>query len=121
MIGDGGADETHAARVLRQQIEDALRIYRPHPPVGGPAHDAVGASARATPLGLDQEHRAHLGMRGHDLRTRRSGSQKFIDLHLEVERDMLLQDAHDVTVRVLRDIEAEVPRARVHIHTDPAG
>jgi ferrous-iron efflux pump FieF len=57
----------------------------------------------------------------HDLRTRRSGSQKFIDLHLEVERDMSLQDAHDVSVRVLRTIEAEIPRARVQIHTDPAG
>ena len=57
----------------------------------------------------------------HDLRTRRSGSQKFIDLHLEVERNMSLQDAHDATVRVLREIEAEIPRARVHIHTDPAG
>lgn len=57
----------------------------------------------------------------HDLRTRRSGSQKFIDLHLEVERHMQLEEAHDLTVRVLRDIEAEIPRARVHIHTDPAG
>jgi ferrous-iron efflux pump FieF len=57
----------------------------------------------------------------HDLRSRRSGSQKFIDLHLEVKRDMRLQEAHDVTVRVLRAIEAEIPRARVHIHTDPAG
>ncbi len=57
----------------------------------------------------------------HDLRTRRSGSQKFIDLHLEVERDMRLQEAHDVSVRVLRAIEAEIPRARVQIHTDPAG
>lgn len=56
----------------------------------------------------------------HDLRTRRSGSQKFIDLHLEVERDMRLQEAHDLTVRVLRTIEAEIPRARVQIHTDPA-
>jgi ferrous-iron efflux pump FieF len=55
----------------------------------------------------------------HDLRTRRSGSQKFIDLHLEVERDKRLEDAHDVTVLVLRTIEAEIPRARVHIHTDP--
>ncbi|HKR02122.1 MAG TPA: cation diffusion facilitator family transporter [Pyrinomonadaceae bacterium] len=55
----------------------------------------------------------------HDLRTRRSGSQKFIDLHLEVERNMRLQEAHDLTVRVLRAIEAEIPRARVHIHTDP--
>ena len=57
----------------------------------------------------------------HDLRTRRSGSQKFIDLHLEVVRDMRLQEAHDVSVRVLRAIEAEIPRARVQIHTDPAG
>jgi ferrous-iron efflux pump FieF len=55
----------------------------------------------------------------HDLRTRRSGSQKFIDLHLEVERDKRLEDAHDLTVRVLRAIEAEIPRSRVQIHTDP--
>jgi ferrous-iron efflux pump FieF len=55
----------------------------------------------------------------HDLRTRRSGSQKFIDLHLEVERDKRLEEAHEVTVRVLRAIEAEIPRSRVQIHTDP--
>jgi ferrous-iron efflux pump FieF len=56
----------------------------------------------------------------HDLRTRRSGSQKFIDLHLEVERDQSLEDAHATSVRVLRAIEAEIPRAKVQIHTDPA-
>lgn len=55
----------------------------------------------------------------HDIRTRRSGSQKFIDLHLDVERSMTLEAAHAVTVRVLRDIEAEIPRAFVQIHTDP--
>jgi ferrous-iron efflux pump FieF len=57
----------------------------------------------------------------HDLRTRRSGSLKFIDLHLEVERDKRLEEAHDLTVRVLRAIEAEIPRSHVQIHTDPAG
>jgi ferrous-iron efflux pump FieF len=56
----------------------------------------------------------------HDLRTRRSGSLKFIDLHLEVEAGQTLQQAHDLSVRVLRAIEAEVPRSRVQIHTDPA-
>jgi ferrous-iron efflux pump FieF len=56
----------------------------------------------------------------HNLRTRRSGSEKFIDLHLEIERDKKLEDAHAVTVRVLRAIEAAIPRAHVHIHTDPA-
>lgn len=56
----------------------------------------------------------------HDLRTRRSGSHKFIDLHLEVEADQTLQQAHDLSVRVLRAIQTEIPRSRVQIHTDPA-
>jgi ferrous-iron efflux pump FieF len=83
---------------------------------------------RRLPLDVDEQiavvvsSYSNQGVLGfHDLRTRRSGSQKFIDLHLEVERDMSLQDAHDVSVRVLRAIEAEIPRARVQIHTDPAG
>jgi ferrous-iron efflux pump FieF len=61
-----------------------------------------------------------MGVRGfHDLRTRRSGSQKFIDLHLEVDRNKRFEEAHDVTVRVLRAIETEIPRSKVHIHSDP--
>ena len=56
----------------------------------------------------------------HDLRTRRSGSHKFIDLHLEVEADQTLQQAHDLSVRVLRAIQHEIPRSRVQIHTDPS-
>jgi len=57
----------------------------------------------------------------HDLRTRRSGSHKFVDLHLEVRRDKTFEEAHDLTVTVLRAIEAELSRTRVQIHTDPAG
>ena len=56
----------------------------------------------------------------HDLRTRRSGSLKFIDMHLEVKSDQSLKQAHDLTVRVIRAIQAEIPRCRVQIHTDPA-
>lgn len=61
------------------------------------------------------------GVKGfHDLRTRRSGSLKFIDMHLEVDNGQSLQQAHDLTVRVIRAIQAEIPRSRVQIHTDPA-
>jgi cation diffusion facilitator family transporter len=81
---------------------------------------------RRLPLAVDEQIAAVVnrykseGVLGfHDLRTRRSGSQKFIDLHLEVERNMRLEEAHEVTVHVLRAIEAEIPRAHVHIHTDP--
>ncbi|HVG29903.1 MAG TPA: cation diffusion facilitator family transporter [Pyrinomonadaceae bacterium] len=57
----------------------------------------------------------------HDIRTRRSGSLKFIDMHLEVDRAKTLEQAHDLTVNVMRDIETEIPRSRVQAHTDPAG
>jgi ferrous-iron efflux pump FieF len=56
----------------------------------------------------------------HDLRTRRSGSQKFIDLHLEVDGSKSLEEAHALSVRVLRTIEAKIRRSKVQIHTDPA-
>lgn len=55
----------------------------------------------------------------HDLKTRRSGAQKLIDLHLEVAGDKTLEEAHNLSVQVLRAIEAEIPRSRVQIHTDP--
>jgi ferrous-iron efflux pump FieF len=55
----------------------------------------------------------------HDLRTRQSGSIKFIDFHLEVAEDKTLKDAHELTEGVLHSIETEIPRSKVHIHTDP--
>jgi cation diffusion facilitator family transporter len=57
----------------------------------------------------------------HDLRTRRSGSHRFVDLHLEILRTKGFEEAHELTVQVIRAIEAELPRTRVQIHTDPAG
>src|ERR1051325_5096554 len=57
----------------------------------------------------------------HDLRTRRSGSHKFVDLHLEVHREKTFEEAHRLTVKVLQAIEADLSRTRVQIHTDPAG
>jgi ferrous-iron efflux pump FieF len=57
----------------------------------------------------------------HDLRTRRSGSVKFIELHLEVTSDQTFLSAHDLTERVIAAIESEIPRSRVQIHCDPEG
>jgi ferrous-iron efflux pump FieF len=62
------------------------------------------------------------GVQGfHDLRTRRSGSERFVELHLEVDRNKRFEEAHDLTVNVLRAIEAAIPRCKVHVHTDPTG
>jgi ferrous-iron efflux pump FieF len=55
----------------------------------------------------------------HDLKTRRSGRQRFIELHLEIPRSASFQDAHDLMVEVLRSIERELPRSKVFVHGDP--
>jgi ferrous-iron efflux pump FieF len=58
-----------------------------------------------------------LGM--HDLKTRRSGGQRFIEFHLEIPRSTSFQDAHDLMVKVLRAVEGEMPRSKVFVHGDP--
>lgn len=55
----------------------------------------------------------------HDLRTRRGGGQRFIEMHLEIPRDTSFVDAHDLTVEVLRAVERELPRSKVFVHSDP--
>jgi len=56
----------------------------------------------------------------HDLKTRRSGHQSFIQLHLELDDAMSLLQAHAVAERVTRRIEDELPGAEVIVHQDPA-
>jgi ferrous-iron efflux pump FieF len=55
----------------------------------------------------------------HDLRTRRSGSRRLIELHLEIPRTVTFEEAHARGSRVRRAIERELPRSRVLVHTDP--
>jgi ferrous-iron efflux pump FieF len=57
----------------------------------------------------------------HDLRTRSSGTKSFIQLHLELDPEMTLREAHAIADRVMERIEAAFPEAEVLIHEDPYG
>ncbi|HZD25612.1 MAG TPA: cation diffusion facilitator family transporter [Alphaproteobacteria bacterium] len=57
----------------------------------------------------------------HDLRTRSSGMQTFIQLHLEMDGRLPLHRAHDVADAVEHEILQAFPEAEVIIHEDPAG
>lgn len=58
-----------------------------------------------------------LGM--HDLRSRQSGHMQFIQLHLELQDNMLLMQAHDVADALEQRIMEAFPYADVIIHLDP--
>jgi ferrous-iron efflux pump FieF len=55
----------------------------------------------------------------HDLRTRTSGTRIFIQVHLELDGNQSLNQAHAVGARLRRAIIAELPQADVIIHKDP--
>ncbi len=55
----------------------------------------------------------------HALRTRRAGSQTYIDLHLVMTRDITLEQAHRICDKVEVEIESVLREASVIIHTEP--
>ena len=70
VVGDRGADQSDAARVVRDQRLDLGGRDQPHAAVRRPPHHAVRAAAVAAALRLDQEHVGELGVRRPDLRIR---------------------------------------------------
>jgi len=57
----------------------------------------------------------------HGLRTRASGQDVFIQLHLEMDVDITLMNAHRIADEVEEELRKEFPNADVIIHEDPVG
>lgn len=57
----------------------------------------------------------------HDLRTRASGLNTFIQFHIELDADISLTRAHEISDAVEADVMAAFPKAEILIHQDPAG
>jgi ferrous-iron efflux pump FieF len=63
---------------------------------------------------------AQAGVRGmHDLRSRRSGIATFLQLHLEVDDDLTLLQAHEISDEVELKLQCLYPAAEIIIHIDP--
>ena len=55
----------------------------------------------------------------HDLRTRRSGSRRFAELHLDIDRTLSFAEAHNCTEEVIAAIRQRLPGIVVTAHADP--
>jgi len=77
--------------------------------IPGDVRDVVGA--------IVAEHPQALGF--HDLRTRQSGRTQFIQLHVDMDQNLSLREAHDLAERIERGIRQAYPAADVIIHQDP--
>lgn len=55
----------------------------------------------------------------HDLRSRMSGAERFVDLHLVVPKDQLVGEAHDFCDHLEKDIKEKIPNLSILIHIEP--
>jgi cation diffusion facilitator family transporter len=55
----------------------------------------------------------------HKIRTRKAGSQRYIDFHLVVSRDLSVERAHRLCDQLEQEIEERLSDASVTIHVEP--
>ncbi len=84
----------------------------------------VQALLDVAPTGLQRkiidEVEALPGIRNcHDVRIRYSGAQPFVDVHVFVDGDQTLSEAHYLTEQVEQAIQKLIPRADVLVHPEP--
>jgi ferrous-iron efflux pump FieF len=113
-FGIGSVDAVVALLAAGVMAIGALRI-------GKDAWDALmdRAADPAILNGIAAIARDWPGVRGfHDLKTRRAGSRVFVNLHIELDGDQSLREAHDIGAGLRRAILAAYPHSDVIIHKD---
>jgi divalent metal cation (Fe/Co/Zn/Cd) transporter len=55
----------------------------------------------------------------HSLRTRKSGSRRFVELHVTVPGDLCVTEGHDRCERIESAIESQLPKTSVSTHLEP--
>lgn len=66
---------------------------------------------------IAQRHQKVLGV--HDIKTRRAGAVRFIQLHLELEDHLPLMTAHDITEELEQELQQAFPNSDIMIHQEP--
>ncbi len=92
--------------------------------IGKPAFDALMDRAAPAEMiaGIEEIAGDFPGVHGfHDLKTRTAGSKVFVNMHIELDGDQSLNEAHAIGAALRRAILGAYPMADVIIHKDPLG
>jgi len=55
----------------------------------------------------------------HDLRTRKSGRQRFVEMHLTMPKDFSVAEAHQVSEHLEGCIKEKLPHTKITVHMEP--
>ncbi|MDE9451273.1 cation diffusion facilitator family transporter [Aliiroseovarius sp. Z3] len=117
LFGMEAIDSVVAIGAAIKLVVGALRIFKT-------AWDGLMDAAADPDLvtGVEEIARTHPGVHGfHDLKTRRSGSITFVNMHIELDGNQTLNDAHAIGASLRRAILRAYPDTDVMIHKDPVG
>lgn len=76
-------------------------------------------SERSKIVGIIAKYSEVVGI--HELKTRYAGTKPFIQFHIEMDGDITLYAAHEVSEKIMEEIMSVFPGAEVTVHQDPAG
>lgn len=55
----------------------------------------------------------------HDLKTRKAGSARYVDFHLEMASDITVSQSHEICDQIEMEITGSLPQTSVNIHVEP--
>lgn len=65
------------------------------------------------------DHMAPSVLNYHNFKSRKAGSERFVEFHLVVNKDLSVKDAHDMCDEITANIKIQFPKTEVMIHTEP--
>ena len=103
-----------ASYILKEAIEILSEAFRPLADSSLPVEEVES---------IDSVIRENLGMAVdfHMLRTRKAGSNREVDFHLEVPGGMSVSDSHELCDEIENKLHESLPNLKVTIHVEPEG
>ena len=62
---------------------------------------------------------AELNLHAHEIRTRKAGNYKFIDMHLEMDPEIPLKKVHEICDQLELTLKKRIKNLDVNIHVEP--
>ena len=104
-----------ASYILKEAFEILVEAFRPLTDTALPAEEVNIINK------VIQKQIHHAGMDYHMLRTRKAGSNREVDFHLEVPGNMTVADSHDLCDGIEEELKEKLPNLKVTIHVEPEG
>jgi cation diffusion facilitator family transporter len=63
----------------------------------------------------------NLNLKAHEVRTRKAGNYKFVDMHLEMDPEIPLKKVHEMCDQLEKILKQRINNLDVNIHVEPLG